>query len=187
MCGLYKCLRWLAIDLNPTSVLVIDVVYQPTPLPMLGYQVKQEMVGHTQTENEGILATLEADFKNAGSRPAQRFMQEILELVQDPKVRVVSAVWDRGLLNSGMAKYIAEEAMKLGQYDAVIWIDFIRHSSSPRKLQMRIAEKLGVQLPSAKGRDAATAATDEEEDDDEQEEEDENVVVRKRRSTKDLC
>ncbi|XXG73123.1 hypothetical protein AAC387_Pa07g2091 [Persea americana] len=63
--------------------------------------------------------------------------------------------------------------MKSRLYDVVIWIDLIR-DSSPRKLQMRITEKQGVQLPSVKGRVVATATTEEEVD--EKQEEDENVI-----------
>lgn len=130
------------------------------------------MAEHTQTENAGILSVFENDLKKLPLNVIKQLSQEILHLVQIPEVKVLSVVSVRGLHNSRMAKHVVEEAMKSRLYDDVIWIDLIR-DSSPRKLQMRIAEKLGVQLPTVKGRVVATATTEEEE---EEQEEDENVV-----------
>ncbi|XXG73136.1 hypothetical protein AAC387_Pa07g2104 [Persea americana] len=101
------------------------------------------MAGQTQTENEGILYVLESDLKKLPRDVIKQLSQEILQLEQTPEVGVISVVSVRGLHNSRMAKYVVEAAMKSRLYDAMIWIDLIR-DSSPRKLQMRIAEKQGV-------------------------------------------
>ena len=86
---------------------------------------------------------MENDLKKLPRDVIKQLSQEILQLVQTPKVGVVSVVSVRGLHNSRMEKYVVEAAMKSRLYDAVIWIDPIR-DSSPWKLQMRIAEKQGV-------------------------------------------
>ena len=100
---------------------------------------------HIQTQNNDILSLLEEDFKKPDP-DMERHWRSILERVRRPAIKILSVVSrnDWGFLEcSRMAKYVAEEAIKSKQYDVVLWIDPVR-DSSPRKLQMRIAEKLGV-------------------------------------------
>ncbi|RWR79031.1 disease resistance-like protein [Cinnamomum micranthum f. kanehirae] len=141
------------------------------------------MVELIQTENHDILSLLEEHLKHP-PRDMEDYRRWILEELKRPAIKVLSVVSsnDYGLQCSRMAKYVAEAAIKSKQYDAVLWIDPVR-DSSPRKLQMRIAEKLGLQLllPRVKARDIATAtATTEEEEEQDDEEEDENTALDER-------
>ncbi|XXG39929.1 hypothetical protein AAC387_Pa01g0763 [Persea americana] len=130
------------------------------------------MEGHTRTEDHHILSAMEEYMEGLS---AESISSKILRLVWEPEVKVVSVVFDYEFGNSRLAKFVAEEAMKSEQYGVVIWIDHVR-DSSPRKLQMRIADRLGVQLSWVKKERDAAAATSEGE---EEEEEDEHVVQKK--------
>lgn len=72
--------------------------------------------------------------------------QQLLQWLQDPSLEIISCVGWHGTGRWRFVEYATKIAMETHLFDVLIWLDLPANEfNSRRKVQMRIAESLGIQ------------------------------------------
>lgn len=74
--------------------------------------------------------------------------ERLLECLKDSSLGIISCIGWNGVGRWGVAEYATKIAMESHLFDILVWVNLPRNEwTSRRKLQMRIAECLGIQSP----------------------------------------